>query len=250
MEQREIARNEHTMNIRAGLATLKTMYGMHIDELDYIDIAVDTLRNIKHFGVTEYIMYPAVNSEGNILLPCNVNTIDAVTTEHMAKKVFSTRVVMSMENVDNTDTYYKMERIKNALIGREWRPGLGGFLGSGYISYQLNGKYLNISNLYAGKKVGVAYTGITSDLEGYPLITRKQANAIAAVCARVICVRGANKGDKALASMVEFYTGTSGRLVQAASIPEDFTDNELDEVLNCMTSFNRKSYKRPTKYSR
>jgi hypothetical protein len=37
------------MNIRAGLAVLKTMYSMHMDEYDYIDIAVDTLRNIKHF---------------------------------------------------------------------------------------------------------------------------------------------------------------------------------------------------------
>jgi hypothetical protein len=48
MEQR-VAKNEHTMNIRAGLAVLKTMYSMHMDEYDYIDIAVDTLRNIKHF---------------------------------------------------------------------------------------------------------------------------------------------------------------------------------------------------------
>jgi hypothetical protein len=35
------------MNIRAGLAVF--MYSMHMDEYDYIDIAVDTLRNIKHF---------------------------------------------------------------------------------------------------------------------------------------------------------------------------------------------------------
>jgi hypothetical protein len=28
------------MNIRAGLAVLKTMYSMHMDEYDYIDIAV------------------------------------------------------------------------------------------------------------------------------------------------------------------------------------------------------------------
>jgi hypothetical protein len=26
-----------------------------MDEYDYIDIAVDTLRNIKHFGATEYV---------------------------------------------------------------------------------------------------------------------------------------------------------------------------------------------------
>jgi hypothetical protein len=32
--------------------------------------------------------------------------------------------------------------------------------------------------------------------------------------------------------MVEYYTGVAARLTQAASIPEDLTDNELDEVLN------------------
>jgi hypothetical protein len=47
------------MNIRAGLAVLKTMYSMHMDEYDYIDIAVDT--NIKHFGATEYVSYITVD---------------------------------------------------------------------------------------------------------------------------------------------------------------------------------------------
>jgi hypothetical protein len=37
------------MNIRAGLAVLRPCT-VCMDEYDYIDIAVDTLRNIKHFG--------------------------------------------------------------------------------------------------------------------------------------------------------------------------------------------------------
>jgi hypothetical protein len=39
--------------------------------------------------------------------------------------------------------------------------------------------------------------------------------------------------------MVEYYTGVAARLTQA-SIPEDLTDNELDEVLNAKTSFNKR----------
>jgi hypothetical protein len=39
-----------------------------------------------------------------------------------------------------------------------------------------------------------------------PIITRKQANALAAVTARVLAVRGANRGDKGL-SAIEYYTG-------------------------------------------
>jgi hypothetical protein len=56
----------------------------------------------------------------------------------------------------------------------------------------------------------------------------------------VLAVRGANRGDKGLSAMVEYYTGVAARLTQAASIPEDLTDNELDEVLNAKTSFNKK----------
>jgi hypothetical protein len=55
----------------------------------------------------------------------------------------------------------------------------------------------------------------------------------------VLAVRGANRGDKGLSAMVEYYTGVAV-LTQAASIPEDLTDNELDEVLNAKTSFNKK----------
>jgi hypothetical protein len=38
--------------------------------------------------------------------------------------------------------------------------------------------------------------------------------------------------------MVEYWRCC--RLTQAASIPEDLTDNELDEVLNAKTSFNKR----------
>jgi hypothetical protein len=61
----------------------------------------------------------------------------------------------------------------------------------------------------------------------------------AAVTARVLAVRGANRGDKGLSAMVEYYTGVA-RLTQAASIPEDLTDNELDEVLNAKTSLKKR----------
>jgi hypothetical protein len=168
----------------------------------------------------------------------------------MALKVFSTRILCDTDNIDNTDTYYKMEAIRDGLTGKKRTPGLGGISGAGYITFHLDGKYLKVSENLEGKKIGIAFTGISSDLEGFPYITRKQANAIACVCARVLCIKGATRGDKALASMVEFYSNTSGRLIQAASIPEDFSDNEFDQVLNAKVTFNKKTYKRPTKYSR
>jgi hypothetical protein len=99
MEQRDVAKNEHTMNIRAGLAVLKTMY-MHMDEYDYIDIA-DTLRNM-HFGTCK-LHYCRSFWKAH---PCNIDTID-VTTQEMGRKAYAT-VDFEMDGILNTDTslYY------------------------------------------------------------------------------------------------------------------------------------------------
>jgi len=249
MEQREIARNEHTQNIRSGLPVLKTQYDLTIDEYDYLDISIDALRDIRHFGTTEYISYITVGKEGKVNLPCNIDIIDAVTTEHMGRKSFNTRKEYDIDGIIGTDTYHSFMEIRDNL-GYQWRPGLGGHIGKGYISYRLEGKIMVVDPNLVGQKIAIAYTGIIVDQEGFPLITRKQANAIAAMCCRVLMIKGANKGDKAAASMIEYYTGLAGRLKQAASIPEDITDNEMDEVLNSQTTFNKKSYNRPTRYNR
>jgi hypothetical protein len=40
-----------------------------------------------------------------------MDTIDAVTTEEMGRKAYSTRVEFEMDGILNTDTFYTMERI-------------------------------------------------------------------------------------------------------------------------------------------
>jgi hypothetical protein len=140
-----------------------------------------------------------------------------------------------MDGILNTDTYYTMEGIMTSL-GRGGRPGLAG-AGKGYISYQLEGKHISVGKQYAGHKIALAFTGITTDLEGFQL-TRK-ANALAAVTASACCKRCQQRRQRPFC-YGRYYTGVAARLTQAASIPEDLTDNELDEVLNAKTSFNKR----------
>jgi 2-methylcitrate dehydratase PrpD len=85
--------------------------------------------------------------------------------------------------------------------------------------------------------IALAFTGITTDLEGPNY--NKKAGKCPTVTARVLAVRGANRGDKGPSAMVEYYTGVAARLTSRVN-PEDLTDNELDEVLNAKTSFNKK----------
>jgi hypothetical protein len=130
-----------------------------MDEYDYIDIAVDTLRNIKHFGATEYVSYITVDPSGKAHLPCNIDTIDAVTTQEMGRKAYATRVDFEMDGILNTDTYYTMEGIMTSL-GRGGRLDLQ-VLQAGYIS-PAGRKHISVGKQYAGHKIALAFTGITT----------------------------------------------------------------------------------------
>jgi hypothetical protein len=79
------------------------------------------------------------------------------------------------------------------------------------------------------------FTGITTDLEGLQL----KANAWP-VTASACCKRCQQRRQRPFCYGRILYWRCC---TQAASIPEDLTDNEL--VLNA-TSFNKKSYNRPT----
>lgn len=249
--QRNIARNEHTLNIRAGLPMMNTKYGLTMDEYDYIDIAIDTLRDIKHFGTSEYYSILTVGKDGIVLLPCNIYTIDAVVDRKMGMKAFKERQRYDIVNKTGSDVFYVAERVMKA-IDHYYRPGLtNNYLGEGYITYNLiDDRHIQVSKDLEGKKIVVAFTGILVDDEGYPMITRKQANAIAAVCAKFVTIKRVNRNEKGAGNLLEYYMAEAGRLKQAASIPEDISDNEFDDLFDEMTTFNRKTYKRPTKYNR
>jgi hypothetical protein len=252
--RREEATNEHTQNIRAGVPVMKMTYGLTIDEYDYIDMSIDALRDIKHFGITEYVIFTPVNKEGYANLPCNATIIDAVTTNKMGKKVFKDRVLSELEILPDNDDYFVQQEIMSSLgygIGYTPRPGLVDVRGDGYISYFLtNSKKIKVDERFSGSNICVAYKGISVDPEGYPLITRKQANALAAIVAKNVMTKRAYRGEKVAIAMLELAMANSARLKQAASIPERMTDNDIDQMLDAQTTFNRKMPGRPTKYNR
>lgn len=251
---RDQATNEHVQNIRSGLPVLNSVYGLSMDEYDYLDMALDALRDIKNFGTAEYVCFVEVNEAGVANLPCNVNIIDAVTTNKMARKVFNERMISELDVMRDHDDYFLQKNImENIGYGIESgvRTNLIDSFGDGYISYTLlEDRKIKVGPRHYGEIIGIAYTGISTDTEGYPMITRKQANALAAITAKNILTKKAFRGDRNSLAMLEMAINNAGRLKQAASIPEHITDNEIDTMLNAKTSFNRKTHNRPTKYGR
>jgi len=250
--RRDSAVNTHVLNIRTGLINMKTKYGLHVDEYDYLDIAVDVLRDIRHYGTSEYYAIVNTDEEGNFPLPCNVSMIDAVTGRKQGIKQFKDRIKYEMLDNYGNDHFFKAENISRTLDWDSYfKPGLTGLVNpDGYISYQLNNDTVMLGKDYKNTSVVIAFTGISVDEEGFPLINRKQANALAASAAKYHILKKAMKGEAKYVNMIELISGECARLVQAASIPENITDNELDELLDAKVTFNRKTFGRPTKYSR
>jgi hypothetical protein len=75
-------------------------------------------------------------------------------------------------------------------------------------SHQLEGKHS------VGVCMAIKLLWLYRDYHGFRRAhyNKKAGNALAAVTARVLAVRGANRGDKGLSAMVEYYTGVAARL--------------------------------------
>lgn len=243
---RDTPKLEHTQNIRSGMTVLNNLYGLSMDEYDYLDLAVDILRDIKNFEIRPYKTFVTVNKEGYLDIPCNMKIIEGIVTSQQGEKEYLDREIIKKRS-DKSDSYYTANTVRNLL---EWPIHTLNVV-DGQLSYKLDKDNIFIyDEFYRDKEVCIAFTGFTVDEEGYPLITRKQANAIAANAAKAIIMKAAMAGDQKKAQMLEFIMKEAGRLKQAASLPEDISDSQLDEVLDAQNTFNRKAYKRPNKYSR
>ena len=243
---RDAASLEHKYNIRAGLPILEMKYGLNINEYDYIEMAVDAMKDISHFGILPMVTYDIVDKDGYIDLPCNVSILEGIGVAEHIQKSYRDRQIINGRKRDSDD--YKTARLIRESL--RWPIPSTNIVDS-FVSYLHEGDRLKITEkVYVDMEIGIAFTGYVVDDEGYPLITRKQANAIAALVARNILMKAALMGDKNKAAMLELVSRDATRMKQAASIPEEITDNELDQALDAQTTFNRKSFGRPQKYSR
>jgi hypothetical protein len=123
------------------------------------------------------------------------------------------RVDFEMDGILNTDTYY-MEGIMT--LGRGGRPGLAGAAEAGY-SYQLEGKHISVGKQYAGHKLFLAL----QDYHGLEGPNYNKQAMPGPVTARVLAVRGANRGDKRL-----LY----GRILYWRCCPSYYTRRQFQRI--------------------
>lgn len=134
----------------------------------------------------------------------------------------------------------------NSYIIETWIEGskhhMSPFYSSGkYAKYQQNGRTLYFDKDYG--TVHIKYKELITDNEGMPEISDKEAQAIATYIAYVEKQKEAWRTNNAnLLQMSQYMYQQWLRQCDQARIPDNVSQNEMDQALNARTRWDRKIY--------
>lgn len=214
---------------------IRELYGITLfpDEFENIGlIAWDKIGN-KRFRWYKFQVEPTQTEAGAwyVDLPCNVDYIEAVTADYEDyQKTTPTTVAGNNQN----------GWIEGYVETRKYNTGF--FYSSGkFIKHHIEGNTMWLADRF--NKVNVLYKGVLVDEEGLPTLTSIEADAIAAFCAYTDTYKKALvTRDQHLAAFAKDLEQKWLKKCTQARIPDYINQNEMDEILNVATSWDRKRF--------
>lgn len=214
------------------MTLLNTIFGLTIPEDQFEEIAIVGWNFIgnKRMKIYRYQAY-ADSCEEGVELPCNVDQIEAVTTD-WEEWDYSTN------DTPNGNIYsaFVESYIEHRKAFRDPLYARGKF-----IKYERVGNMLYFDRPYG--KINILYRGVILDDEGLPEITDKEALALATYCAYIIKFKEGIRTNNA--NMIKFSQELNRQwLTRVDQARNDYylSQNEWDQILDAKTSWNRKSF--------
>lgn len=213
----------------------REMYGLELnpDEFETIGlIAWERIGN-KDYKLYRYTSEPCQDECGNwfVKIPCNADFIEAVTTDYEDyQKTTSTTLAGNNQNGWIED-YTESRKFNTNVL----------YSSGKFIKYKEEGDRLLLADKF--ESVSILYKGVIVDDEGLPLLTPKEAEAVAAFCVFADSRKKAiMTKDQGTWSTVPYLEQNWKLLCTQARVPEYINQNEMDEILNVATSWDRKRY--------
>ena len=221
--------NLHNFNAAYGLAD--SLYGITATESDFEDIALNGWERIgnKHTRLYRYVG-DVVN--GQLILPCNVDVIESVHVPIPDAQVTSNHADLNYIDSLWTEGYIDF-----------WKRNEDPYFARGkYVKYNEGDGVLYFTHDY--KHVMVIYHGIIVDEDtGLPLLNDKELDAVAAYVGYVLLRKeGIRKRDSDALKLAQDVKGDWLRLCNAARVPEHFSQNDMDRILDVKVRWDRKQF--------
>lgn len=224
-----------TYSFNTAYTQARELYGLTLtpDEFETLGmIAWDKIGNKKmRFYKYEAIPIQDSNSAWFVDLPCNVEWIEAVTADY--------------EDYQKTDPMRSANQNYNGwqesyVESRKYNTNF--FYSSGkYIKYIKEDNKLYLPDKF--NKVITLYRGVLTDEEGLPSLNEKEIDAIATFCSYsktfkdALVSRDKNSMEFAMILKAEWL-----KKCTQARVPDFINQNEMDEILNVSTSWDRKRF--------
>lgn len=218
-------------NFYYALTLVDQLFGIEVQEDDFEEIALIAWNQIGNKRSRLYHYTTCLDEcQKSLELPCNVDTIEAVTTN------FEDYQHVTNHNDENYSSAYIENYIEHHKAFRNPLYARGKF-----VEYERVGDTLYFNQPY--DKIHILYKGVVVDENGLPEINDKEALAIATFVAYTIKFKEGlmnnNKNSLELAQMLRQQW-----LVRCdqARVPEEMNQNDFDTILDIKNSSNRKLF--------
>lgn len=222
-------------------AKAQQLYGLDMTEDDFIEMAYDVWRTIGNIATTVERYYIKVPGDFIIEIPKQAEFIDSVTI------IDERNIMESFDSSGSKDRniFPYQERNNLPTINQSITMSRGKS-----VNYTNEGNNsIRITSIDAlNRDVMVVYRSFDTDEDGLPFLNDKEVAAVAAGVAKREMVKKAFMGvalkDKTSVALLQYITAESARLLTAAKIDENITDDAIDKMLDVKTSWDRKQYGR------
>lgn len=227
----------HTAMFQANL-----QYGLELQEEDFEEIGLIAWQRIGNKRVRTYRYCTTVSCDGDhsIELPCNADIIEAVT--------------YGFEDWNYTDNILPNGDINSAFIEGyiESRKAFNNplYVSGRFVKYERVGDKLYIDSKYNGP-INILYRGLILDEDGLPELTDKEVDAIAAYCAYTEKFKQyLRTNNRDILQAAQLLQAEWNKLCDAARVSDYINQNDMNNILDAKTSWNRKVYNKSLKYSK
>lgn len=217
-------------NFKSVYAQAHMLYGTTLDTTNFDDIALSGWELIGN-RQTRLYKYTTCTEDKKIELPCNVDFIEAVFSP-----VIEAHTTQPYSLYPDVYAQWTEEYIES------WMKNRSVFYDKGaLVKYRQEGEYLVFDKDY--RSITILYHGVIVDEEGLPYLTDKEVQALAAYCAYIdIYKKSLIQKDGNLFQLATAVKNDWLRLCNSARIPTHLTQNEMNNVLDVKTRWDRKQY--------
>ena len=225
-------------NFRYAISLAQMLYDVDINDMDtLIEIGLIAYGFIGNKSTQLKAEIVNVNKNGLVKLPCKVDLIEAITYPKVEDWNYTSNVKNFGDfNSFNVEQY--IERSKQSIDPL--------YISGHYVKYRREGDYIYVNEPI--EQVCVLYHTEQLDEDDLPLINDKEAIAIADYIAYTIKYKEALKSNnQAVFQMAQTIKKQWLIHCDAARVPEYVSQNEVNDLLDVMSSHNRKVHGRSYK---